>query len=706
MAQKKKTRIKETALRNRDRVGVILTLLYALFLLLAAAILVKAVYIQLTYKVPKGVEHYFRPSNTKRVEEPQRGSILSEDGKLLALSTPLYQIYMDCTVQKDAYSHDSEKGKEREAKWRSDARDLGNGLAATFKDRTGREYSDMILKGRDEGSKYMKLGFPVDHKTLQDIRKLPLFCDGPNRGGIIVEKIDTRQYPYGSLARRVIGYVKDNSRSNGNNRIGIEGKFDYELHGKEGYEWLRVTDDNKKVHNYDSAYVKAEDGMDVRTTLNIDIQDIVDRAVRTQVEDNPQIMGACAIVMEVSTGAIRAMVNLQRDTTKNSPLTERLNLAIGQVGEQGSVFKTVTLMSLIEDGYVKSLEQTIPTNHGYVPGGYNVDSHIIDYERATGRNEITVKHGFEISSNYVFTYLATRSYGSHPKDFFDKIYNYKLGERFDFDLAGLGTPQVTSPDSPGWSATTLGTAAYGYSIAVTPLHVATFYNAIANKGRMMKPYLVEAIEKDGLVKKKYGPGMLNSVCSASTADTLTRALMAVTEEGTAKRLKNARLSVAGKTGTAQVALSPSEKPRKGDAYHDEAGRKKNQGTFVGFFPAENPKYTILVTVYSFLTHTSFYGGTLPAIAVREIVDNIYAIQEDWSETVRPMAQFTAFPNQTKMTQTGTVPDVKGMGLRDAVNAIESLGYRCTFSGTGHVASQTPAAGTKAEEGSAIKITLK
>ena len=698
----KKKQIKVTALKNRDRVGVIMTLLYVLFLFLSVAILVKIVAIQLTYKVPASVEHYFRPSNTKRVEEPQRGSILSEDGKLLALSTPLYQIYMDCTVQKEAYRKD----KDKEDRWRSDARNLGNGLAAIFNDKTGKEYSDMILTGRDEGKKYMKIGFPIDHRTLQDARKLPLFCDGPNRGGMIVTKIDTRQYPYGSLARRVIGYVKDNSRSEGNSRIGIEGKFDYELHGKEGYEWLRVTDDNLKVHNYDSAYVKAEDGMDVRTTLNIDIQDIVDRAVRTQIQDNAQIMGACAILMEVSTGAIRAMVNLQRDEAEGSPLQERLNLAIGQVGEQGSVFKTVTLMSLVEDGYVKSLEQTIPTNHGFVPGGYNQDVHILDYERLTGRNEITVKHGFEISSNYVFTYLATRSYGSHPKDFFDKIYNYKLGERFDFDLVGLGTPQVTTPDSPGWSATTLGTAAYGYSIAVTPLHVATFYNAIANKGKMMKPYLVEDIEKDGVVKKKYGPGILSNICSKATADTLTRALMAVTEEGTAKRLKNARLQVAGKTGTAQVALSPADKPRKGDAYHDEAGRKKNQGTFVGFFPADNPKYTILVSVYSFLSHTSFYGGTIPAAAVREIVDNISSIQEDWSEEIRPTAQFAVPAAPNIIAEPGMVPDLRGMGLRDAVHELESRGYKCTFNGTGHVVSQSPAALSKAPAGQTVKIELK
>ena len=242
------------------------------------------------------------------------------------------------------------------------------------------------------------------------------------------------------------------------------------------------------------------------------------------------------------------MVNLSRDTIPGSKLWERDNLVLKEVGEQGSVMKTVTLLSLVEDGHVTSLEQTIPTHHGVVPG-YNQDTHILDYERLTGRSEITVKHGFEISSNYVFTYLPETYYGAQPQEFFDHIYAYRLGEKFDFDLDGLGTPVVNRPGTPGWSRTTLGTTAYGYGMSVTPLHVVTFYNAIANKGRMMKPYVVESVEKDGKVIKEYGPSVLNNICTRATADTVTRALKAVVDDGTATRLKNAKLSVAGKTGS-------------------------------------------------------------------------------------------------------------------------------------------------------------
>jgi cell division protein FtsI (penicillin-binding protein 3) len=368
--------------------------------------------------------------------------------------------------------------------------------------------------------------------------------------------------------------------------------------------------------------------------------------------------------------------------------------------------KTVTLLSLVEDGYVNNLEETIPTNHGVVPG-YNTDAHIWDYERQTGRSEITVKHGFEISSNYVFTYLPEKYYGANPQEFFDHIYAYRLGEKFDFDLDGLGTPVVNRPGTPGWSRTTLGTTAYGYGMSVTPLHVVTFYNAIANKGKMMKPYVVESIEKDGKVLKQYGPSVLNNICTRATADTVTRALKSVVNDGTAKvRLKGAKLSVAGKTGTAQVVLTPKERKGSADPYHDPWGRKKNQGTFVGFFPAENPKYTILVTVYSYLSAASFYGGTKPAQAVRDIVDEIYAIDDAWSGRIPTTGAVPVMTARTADMAGGKTPDLKGFALMDALYAVENAGYKCVYEGTGHVTAQTPAAGAALKKGDTIRLTLK
>lgn len=625
-------------IQNRDRIHVVMFFLSLIFMVLGGFILAWIIKIQTTYTVDPSVIGLFRPVEQKHVDHPVRGRILATDGRPLAISAPLYDLYMDCTVRKRDYAEDGKDSLERA--WKSKARELARCLSAEFRDRSPEQYTDMILGGREKGSRYLRLQRNLDLSTIQRVKTFPLFREGPYTGGIIVEEHEERIYPYDSLARRVIGYVKEQ------NRIGLESSFDAVLHGTEGYEWRRVTDNKRWIRDLDSTSVKVQDGADIVTTLNVDFQDIADKALRAQINANEDIRAGICIIMEAKTGAIRAMVNLSRGATPQTTLWERENLALREVGEQGSVMKTVTLLSVVEDGYVKSLEQTIPTNNGLVPK-YNQDVHILDYQRETGRRAISVMHGFEISSNYVFAYLAENYYGKQPQELFDHIYSYRLGESFDFDITGLGKPVVNRPGTPGWSGTTLGTTAYGYGLSVTPLHVATFYNGIANKGRMMKPYLVESIKKGDEIVKQFVPSALNeSICSAATADTVTRALRAVVNSGTATRLKGAKLPVCGKTGTARVVLNPEERKGSHDPYQDALGRRKNQGTFVGFFPADDPKYTILVTVYSYASHKSFYGGTLPALAVREIVDKIYALDSDW----RP-----------ELHRTARVPDMKKEG---------------------------------------------
>ena len=543
----------------------------------------------------------------------------------------------------------------------------------------------------------------VTHKNLEDNTYLK---EGPFKSGIITTRKDTRQYPFGSLARRTIGYVKDNSNSNGNNHIGLEGKYDYVLHGKEGEVWLRPTDNKERIQNYDSTYVKPENGMDVRTTLDITLQDITDKALRRQIEENNAIEMGCAVIMEVETGAIRAMVNLVRDPADSS-LNETYNMAIGLSSEPGSVFKATTLMTALEDGCIKSLDDVIPTNNGIIPG-YPPDDHV------RGMKEISILKGFEISSNYVFRYLAVNNYKDDPKKFIDKLYMYKLGQAFDFDLEGLQEPFLPSPDSPGWSATDLGSIGMGYSIQETPLHILTFYNAIANKGKMMKPYLVESIEKNGMVKKKLGPSVLNaSICSRATADTLLRAMKAVTSEGTATRLKGAKLQVAGKTGTSRQVLSQEEIDRYGMStpYVTKDGSYHNLATFVGFFPADAPKYSAIICLKSGLIRGSLYGGVLPAAAIREIVDKIYALDEEWNQPLERAGSVPVMTMDRKVENKNTegnptVPDVTGLGLMDALYLIENNGLKCSYSGTGHVTSQSPKGGERTARGTTVNIVLR
>ena len=692
------------AKKKRDRIGVILYCFYAIVLVAGFFIIGKMVCIQLFWKPDKDVARFFLPPSTKSVIEPDRGAIIGNDGKLLAMSTPMYQLYMDCTVLKSVF-----RGKSNpdslERDWLSKAKAFSDGLAKEVGGSAG-DYYRMIVTGRKDGNRYMRLTADLDRGTLLRLQKLPLMKEGRYKSGIIVNKRDSRQYPYGTLARRTIGYVKDNRNSNGNNHIGLEGKYDYALHGKEGEIWLRPTDNRERIQNYDSTYVKPEDGLNVRTTLNITLQDIVDKAMRKQMAANPKINEGCAVIMDVKTGAIRSMVNLTKDP-KDSSLNEVYNMAIGFAAEPGSVFKATTLMTVIEDGFVKSLDDVIPMNNGVIPG-YPQDTHI------KGNGEISVLRGFEISSNYVFRYLAVKNYNDNPKRFLDKLYMYKLGQAFDFDLKGLSEPYIPSPDSKQWSATDLGSTAIGYSVKETPLHILTFYNAIANKGRMMKPYLVESIEKNGAVKTKKGPSVLNaSICSKATADTMLRAMRAVTSEGTAKRLKGAKLTVAGKTGTSRQVLSKEEIDKYGmsSPYVTKDGSYHNLATFVGFFPAENPKYSAIVCMKSDLIRGSLYGGVGPAAVMREVVDAIYVLDPEWGNTISSSAKVPQMKLDREIheqadTKNPVVPDVTGLGLKDAMFIIENSGLRCRYTGTGHVTSQTPSPGARATEGSAITLTLK
>lgn len=700
--------------RGMDRISMILLLIYIVVLFISALIIGKLIYIQKSWEPDKSIAKYFLPPAEKYTIAPDRGAIIGCGGEILAMSTPMYELRMDCTVRKEYFQNKMRKnptGDNLEQQWQDKAKAFSEGFAKEMNMDASVIFKS-IMDGRRKGNKYLRLGTDIDRGTLLKLESLPLMEEGRYKSGIIVEKHDSRKYPYGTLARRTIGYVKDNSSQKedekGRSHIGIEGKYDYVLHGKEGEIWLKPTDNKEKIQNYDSTYVKPVDGLDVRTTLDITLQDIVDKAMRKQMSANPKIEDGCAVFMDVRTGAIRAMVNLTK-SPKDSSLNEVYNMAIGYGANPGSVFKTTTLMTALEDGYIKSLDDEIPTNGGKLPG-YPQDDHVKNLVK------ISILHGFEISSNYVFRYLATNNYSDDPKRFMDKLYMYKLGQAFDFDLEGLREPVLPSPDSKSWSSTDLGSVAIGYSVRETPLHTLTFYNAIANKGRMMKPYLVESIEKDGVVKTKKGPSVLNaSICSRATADTLLRALKAVTSEGTAYRLKGAKLTVAGKTGTARQSLSKEEIEKYGRDPKDNTqtadGSYHNLATFVGFFPADNPKYSAIICMNSSLIRGSLYGGVGPASAMREIVDAIYTLDPEWGAEVTAMAKVPVMGEDKEMAvrsdmKNPIVPDIMGLGLKDAIFIIENSGLKCSYSGTGHVSSQNPKAGTKVADGSTITFNLK
>lgn len=699
--------------KDKRRPSRILMYFYVLFLLASVTIAGRILYIQYIWKPDHKFAHHFRPEKKRAVIEPRRGSVIDRNGKLLAISTPMYNIYMDCYVQKEANSMNGAKGAAAEKEWVRKAGLLSKGLAETLQEhgRDSAYYMNRIMTGRVRKMQHRSIVMKTDHGTLLKLKELPLFNEPSYRGGLIVEEEEKRLYPYGSLARRVIGYVKNN-RDTTSRHIGIEGRYDYVLHGKAGVEWQRRTDMRRLIQDIDSTFIAAEDGLDVRTTIDIDMQDIADRALRENMSKENNINGGCAVIMDVKTGAIRAMVNLQRDSSGR--FSEVFNMAAGWPSEPGSVFKAVTLATLLEDGKVE-LDTELKTNHGAMSDMPDIprDEYITNYERRTGRSTIPVVEGFKISSNYVFRRLVKDNYGSRPDEFTSRLHSYGLDANFDFELAerGSGKPRIPDPHEKGWTMSDLVSSAIGYSVRVTPLQVVTFYNAIANKGRMMKPYIVESTEKNGATVQEFGPVILNSICSKATADTLTRALRMVTLEGTAKRLRNAKCTVAGKTGTARMHLLPGEKKGSKDPYSDNMGRKKHQATFVGFFPADNPKYTAIVVTYTGLMPpgVNVYGGQTPAMAFKDIVDGIWAYEPQWSSEIKANGKIPEMEGgyiSTSLTEGSPVPDLSGMGLKDAIYAVENNGYRCSHTGTGHVVSQSPRPGTAAKKGETVRIVLK
>lgn len=694
-------------------------MIYLMYLIAAVIIIGRIVQIQLTYEPDPRIANLFKPKSYKKALYPDRGSILARDGRLLAMSLPMYRVYMDCTVRKREFEElknsDSPKQKQKgidgEKKWREKAKELAEGLAKLNKDKSAKQYYDAIIYGREHNKRHVKMSKLVDHEYLLELKKLPLFNEDPNKGGMIVESEETRQYPYGSLARRTIGYVKNNQETN--THIGLEGKFDFFLHGKDGVKWLKDTDLHGQIQNYDSTWVAAENGYDLKTTIDIDIQDMADRAMRSSMGLNPNIYGGCMVVMDVETGGIRAMVNLLRDSTGR--FSESYNMAVTKAGEPGSVFKVTTVMSLLEDGLI-SIDQKIPTNKGIVPKYpmFGQDHYITNYMAREKKDSITIRHCLEISSNYAFRYLALQNYKQDPHKMLDKLYLYHMGDSpMDFDLEGLATPQLPNPDSPYWSATDLPSVAIGYTVKETPLHILTFYNAIANGGKMMKPYLAESIGRGPHVEKVFGPSVLNaSICSRKTADSLRSALSGVVSNphGTGhRRLYGAKVPIAGKTGTAQMVIERQYAKGSTKAMREIDGKRQYQATFVGFFPADKPKYSAIVTMYTKPVYVSeaVYGGNNPAIAFREIVDKIYAFDPDAGEVLEKSSNSVSIEAPVlPEIEEGTIPDVKGLGLMDAVYAIEHAGYTCIWHGTGHVKSQTPSAGGKLGKGKTVEITLK
>jgi cell division protein FtsI (penicillin-binding protein 3) len=653
----------------------------------------------------------------KTAEAPaNRGDILAYDGRLLASSVPYYTIYMDTRST----------GMSART-WSDGINGLSTGLAKILGERSAEGWKSIITEARKRGDRYFLIKRRVDYETLQKLRKLPIFREGQYKGGMVAQAESRRILPNSELAARTIGYLNLGDEGN---EVGIEGSFDRDLAGKNGIVIKQRLTGGDWITVDGAGTVVARDGNDVVTTIDIDLQDVASSALMKQLMKYNAHHG-CAIVMEVATGDIRAIVNLEQGD--DGRYHESYNYAIGESTEPGSTFKLPVLMAALEDGVIDTGD-IVDTGNGSIRF-YNK---IIRDTREEGYGKLTVKEVFEKSSNVGTSRIITEHYKNNPKAFVDRLYAMKLNERLDIQIKGEGTPLIRYPGDKLWSGLSLPMMSHGYEVQMTPLQILTFYNAVANDGRMMKPRFVTAIVRNGRLIKRYEPDVIiNSIASRSTIKKARKMMEGVVEHGTATNLRNSNYRIAGKTGTAQIA--------RGKTGYRSGSGISYQASFVGYFPAENPLYSCIVVVNA-PSNGVYYGNLVAGSVFREISDKIYATNffSDYKAEAESKTSSTApeagngyredinrvlseLDVRYKKTANddwvatrergdtirlvglkvsrGLVPDVRGMSLRDAVFLLENSGYRVKYNGKGKVLRQSPEHGARYFEGQIVSLEL-
>lgn len=650
--------------------------------------------------------------------EPNRGDIYSDDGKrLLSTSVPFYEIRMDLN---------SSAMEDRVFNAGIDS--LSYCLSRMFRDQPKSEYKRKLITARQHGERYYLIARRVSHQQLQEMKQFPIFRLGRYKGGLIVIQKNRRIRPHQMLAARTIGYLNEGESGN---IVGIEGAYDQYLKGVTGIRLMQKTAGNIWIPVSDRNEVEPKNGFNIVTTIDIDIQDVAENALLRQLRLHNAHHG-CAVLMEVETGEVKAIVNLQRN--RGGDYEEAYNYAIAESTEPGSTFKLMSLIAAMEDGFVEP-DDTIDTGKGAI----KFYDKIIRDTREEGYGKITVQKAFEVSSNVAISQIIDKYYKDDPERFIDRLYRMHLNEPLNIDIKGEGIPHIQHPDEKLWSGISLPMISHGYEIRLTPLHVLTFYNTIANDGRMVKPVFVRKITSYGRIVKSFSTEVIDpSICSRSTLKKAQLMLEGVVENGTAMNLKNENFSIAGKTGTAQIA---------NEKYGYKVNAKTSyQASFVGYFPADKPEYSCIVVINS-PSSAVYYGNLVAGPVFREIANKVYATRLDMHEAINDRKNdFTEIPyskngnrealnivldqldipstpgsvesnwvattrkddhigiNDLNFNQ-GLVPNVREMGLKDAVYLLENAGLMVEVKGRGKVVNQSIQAGARVRKGDRIMLTM-
>ncbi|MBL7138059.1 MAG: transpeptidase family protein [Bacteroidales bacterium] len=692
-------------------------LVYLGILLFALAIMGRVVYIQ-SFESSELMEQAKKQELSWFDVEAIRGNICSDDGTLLAASIPIFDIRMDvCT---DSLTDEI---------FRKHADSLACRLSGLFHDRTPSQYRDELWEARRNGERYYLIKRKITYPELKELRTFPIFRRGKYKGGLIVIPHYQRELPYKELAKRTIGYEsKDES-----NRVfvGLEGYFSQHLQGVTGKRLMRKVGNEEWVPVDLENEMEPQNGDDIITTIDINIQDLAQRVLLKELVSDSADHG-CVVVMEVATGSIKAIANLKR--VGRNQYEEGYNYAVGESTEPGSTFKLVSFLVALEDGVV-DLHTPVATGYGEVfySGQKMSDSH------RGGYGTITAREVFEKSSNVGTSRIIVQAYGARPQKFIDGIYKLGIQRQLGLQISGEGHPNIKDTKDKLWSKLSLPWISIGYEVAMTPLQLLTLYNAVANNGTMVKPLLVKEIRRNGQVVKRFEPEVINpAICSPSTLAKARLMLQGVVDQGTATNLKNQLYKIAGKTGTAQIAQN-----NKG--YGNNGNGVQYKGSFVGFFPAENPKYSMIVVINN-PKKERYYGASIAGPVFKEIADQLYArhpeihfaASKDTASPLIPSAKTGkrkdieqlyeslgvnvtsvnpdaswARPKQIQESvllipesvTKGIMPDVTGMGLKDALYLLEQHGLRVSVKGKGSVVSQSIVPGSRISKGVEVLIEL-
>ena len=707
--------------------------------LIGFAIIGKAMYI-MTAKKEYWNEVASRLKRDSVTVKPNRGNILSCDGQLMASSIPEYKLFIDF----QAGATDSVGNHKRDSLWTENIDTICHELNQIFPSRSAEEFKTHLLEGKKKVMKNGSIGarhwaiWPrrVDYNTFCEVRKLPIFCERPGVGGFHWEEFNARRKPFTTLARRTIGDLFGEIDSAKN---GLELAFDKELRGTNGLMHRR-----KVLQKYlDIPVLNPIDGCDIVTTIDVGMQDLAERAVVEELKEINGEMGV-AILMEVKTGDIKAIVNMTRGA--DGEYYEMVNNAISFRCEPGSVFKVASFLVALDDGVVDT-SFVIHTGSGVMEmHGRPMKDH--NWRRG-GYQDINVARALEVSSNIGVSYVIDKFYGSNPKKYVEGLYRVGIHEDLKLPLMGYHTPSIRMPDtkttdrSKYWSKTTLPWMSIGYETQIAPINTVAFYNAIANDGKMMQPRFVKQLVKDGQVIKEFEPVVLKEqIAKPKAIKTMQTILEHVVSQGLGKKAGSRSFKVAGKTGTAQVADQYG-------GYH--SGTTRYWLSFAGYFPADNPRYSCIVCLKKSGLPAS--GGGMSGVVFHHISEGVMAhnlklsvddardttsrfLPDDkngnvmaaddvlshlgvktnvnwngsysngnpvWGTAVR-QAKNVQLTQVT--TQRGIIPDLTGMGARDAVYLLESRGVKAIIKGRGKVKSQSIYSGTAIKQGMACELHLE